>query len=113
MSVIAEWTMLEHESSLFMDDQAWMVSAAKRMDDMAMHVTYSTQKDEFDSGLEGTIQEQLPLQEEETSITLGLRYDYDSSTALKFEVQNNDEKTAAGVDGDSATLYSVAVDIVF
>lgn len=113
MSVVAEWTMLDHENSVFLDDQAWMLSAAKRLGDMTVHATYSTQKDEFDSGNEGKIQEQLPLQVEETSITLGLRYDYDSATALKFEVQNNDETTAAGVDGDSATLYSIAVDVVF
>lgn len=113
MSLVAEWTMLDHENSVFLDDQAWMLSAAKRMGDMTVHATYSTQKDEFDSGNEGKIQEQLPLQTEESSITLGLRYDYDSATALKFEVQNNDESTASGVDGDSAILYSVAVDVVF
>jgi hypothetical protein len=113
ISVVAEWTMLDHDNSIFLDDQAWMLSTSKRMGDMTAHLSYSTQKDELDSDNEGTIQGQLPLQAEETSITLGLRYDYDSSTALKFEVQNNDEKTAFGVDGDSATLYSVAVDIVF
>lgn len=113
ISVVAEWTMLDHENSIFLDDQAWMLSTSKRMGDMTAHLSYSTQTDEFDSGNEGKIQKQLGLQTEETSITLGLRYDYDSSTALKFEVQNNDEKTAFGVDGDSATLYSVAVDIVF
>ena len=112
-SVLAEWTAFDHETSVLLDDQAWMVSAAMRMGEFTPHVRYSTQKDEFDSGVEGDIQKQLRLEADESSITLGLRYDYDSSTALKFEIQNNDEKTIEGADGDSAILYSVAVDLVF
>jgi hypothetical protein len=112
-SVLAEWTAFDHETSVLLDDQAWMVSAAMRMGEFTPHVRYSTQKDEFDSGVEGDIQKQLGLEAEESSITLGLRYDYDSSTALKFEIQNHDEKTIEGADGDSAILYSVALDLVF
>jgi hypothetical protein len=112
-SAVAEWTALDHETSLILDDQAWLVSVSARFGEFTPHLTYSTEKDSFDSGNEGTIQELLPLQYEQTSITAGLRYDYDSSTALKFEIQNNDETKAAGIDGDSATLYSVAVDVIF
>lgn len=112
-SAVAEWTALDHESSLFLDDQAWLVGVAMRVGDLTPHLTYTAEKDSYDSGKEGEIQKQLPLGSEQSSIILGLRYDYDSGTALKFEVQNNDEKTASGADGDSATLYSVAVDIVF
>ena len=112
-SVLAEWTAFDHETSVLLDDQAWMVSAAMRMGEFTPHVRYSTQKDEFDSGVEGDIQKQFGLEADESSITLGLRYDYDSSTALKFEVQNHDEKTIGGADGDSVTLYSAAVDLVF
>jgi hypothetical protein len=112
-SAVAEWTALEHENSLFLDDQAWLVGVSARMGVFTPHLTYSSEKDSFDSGNEGAIQELLPLQYEQTSITAGLRYDYDSSTALKFEIQNNDETKAAGIDGDSATLYSVAVDVIF
>jgi hypothetical protein len=112
-SAVAEWTALEHESSLFLDDQAWLIGVAMRAGDFTPHLTYTTEKDSFDSGKEGEIQKQLPLQSEQSSIIVGLRYDYDSATALKFEIQNNDEKTSEGADGDSATLYSVAVDVVF
>jgi hypothetical protein len=110
---VAEWTALDHESSLFLDDQAWLIGVSARYGDFTPHLTYTNEKDSFDSGNEGTIQKALPLQYEQSSIIAGLRYDYDSSTALKFEIQNNDETTAAGVDGDSATLYSVAVDVIF
>lgn len=112
-SAVAEWTALDHESSLLLDDQGWLIGVAGRFGDFTPHLTYSSEADSFDSGNEGKIQEQLPLKSEQTSITLGLRYDYDTSTALKFEIQNNDEETYAGADGDSATLYSVAVDLVF
>ncbi|MEH6447199.1 MAG: hypothetical protein V7765_00920 [Oleispira sp.] len=112
-SAVMEWTALEHESSLFLDDQAWLIGVAARVGDFTPHLTYTTEKDSFDSGKEGEIQKQLPLESEQSSIIVGLRYDYDSGTALKLEIQNNDEKTALGADGDSATLYSVAVDVVF
>ena len=115
-SALAEWTAFNHETNLLMDDEAWLVSVAKRIGAFTPHLTYSATKNFYESGNEGKIQKQLPLATEEESITLGLRYDYDSSTALKFEIQHNDEKTfdgAYGSDGDSAMLYSVAVDLVF
>ena len=112
-SALAEWTAFNHETNLLMDDEAWLVSVAKRMGEFTPHLTYSATKNFYESGNEGKIQKQLPLATEEESITLGLRYDYDSSTALKFEIQHNDEKTFDGADGDSAMLYSVAVDLVF
>jgi len=113
ISAVAEWTALQHESSLFLDDTAWLVAVAKRFGDVTAHLTYTAEKDEFDSGNEGKIQEQLPLKSEQTSIIAGVRWDYDSSTAFKLEIQNNDEETSQGAEGDSATLYSVAVDVVF
>jgi hypothetical protein len=112
-SAVAEWTSLEHGSSLFLDDQAWLVGVSARYGDYTPHLTYTSEKDSFDSGNEGVIQKNLPLLSEQNSIIIGLRYDYDSSTALKFEVQNNDEIKTAGADGESAMLYSVAVDVVF
>lgn len=112
-SAVAEWTALNHETSLFLDDQAWLISVATRAGDFTPHLTYSAQKSDFDSGNEGNIQKQLKLEYEQNSIIAGVRYDYDAGTALKFEIQHNDEVTMLGADGDSATLYSVAVDIVF
>lgn len=112
-SAVAEWTALEHGSSLLLDDQAWLVSVAARLGDFTPHLTYSSDKDEYDSGAEGDLQEALGLLNEQTSITAGVRYDYDAGTALKFEIQSNDEETVYGADGESTILYSVAVDLVF
>ena len=40
-SVLAEWTAFDHETSLLLDDQAWMVSAAMRMGEFTPHVRLS------------------------------------------------------------------------
>jgi hypothetical protein len=112
-SIIAEWTQLEHDTSALLDDSAWLISAARRLDEFTIHATYSTQVDEYDSGANGASQKARGLGTEESSVTLGMRWDYDSSTALKFEAQHNDEKMVLGADGDSAILYSVAVDVIF
>jgi len=113
MLAVAEWTSLDHETSLFLDDTAWLVMVGKRFGDMTAHLTYAAEEDKFDSGNEGEIQKRLPLQAKQTSIIAGLRYDYDASTALKFEIQSNDEEKTQGQDGDSAMLYSIALDLVF
>ena len=84
ISMIAEWTALDQGYSIVPDDTAWLVSVAKRFDEFTPHLTYSYDKDEYDSGNAGKIQRQLGLKNEQNSITLGLRYDYDASTALKF-----------------------------
>lgn len=112
-SIITEVTQLTYGTAAFLDESAWLISAARRFSDLTLHATYSTRSTEFDSGTNGDIQKLAGLELEESSATLGLRYDYDSSTALKLEVQNIDEKTIAGADGKSANLYSVAVDVVF
>jgi hypothetical protein len=114
-SVVAEWTQRDYGTSVFLDDSAWLVGYAHRLGDISLHATYTEHKTKYESGTNGAIQKSpgLKLGDEQSSIILGMRYDYDSSTALKFEIQNNDEKMAAGADGDSATLYSVAVDVIF
>jgi hypothetical protein len=114
-SAVAEWTALEHGSSLLADDQGFLVSVAARLGDFTPHLTYSSEKGEYDSGTEGDIQKILGLRAEQTSITAGVRYDYDSGTALKFEIQSNDEKDvyASSPSDESTISYSVAVDLVF
>lgn len=108
---IAEWTALEHETELFLNDQAYLVSVAHRLDDATIHLTYSADKDEKQSGNIGLLQNNL--RGEESSITLGARFDYDAGTAFKVEAQYIDEELRLGNEGESAMLYSVAIDLVF
>jgi hypothetical protein len=55
------------------------------------------------------------LEDKQSSIILGARYDYDSSSALKFEIQQltEDMRSGAGEIDETGMLYSVAIDLVF
>ena len=76
-------------------------------------LTYAATENELDSGIDGDIQKALGLENKQNSIIAGVRYDYDSSTALKFEAQNHDEEIINGSKGKSAMLYTIAIDLVF
>lgn len=110
-SFISEWTLLDHETDLFLNDTAYLVSMAQRFDDTTVHLTYTSDKDEDQSGAAGALKD--TLRAEENSIILGARFDYDSGTAFKIEAQYVDEALRFGKKGESAMLYSVAVDLVF
>lgn len=112
-SMVAEWTALDYGTAAFLDDSAWLVAYAHRLGDVSLHATYTEHKSEYESGANGAIQKVAIGDDESVSMILGMRWDYDSSSAFKFEVQNKDEKTYKGADGDSALIYSVAVDVVF
>jgi hypothetical protein len=112
-SFISEFTGIEYESGLLVDNRAFLVSMAQRIADTTTHLTYSRSKDILNSGDSGKLQKALNLQGEDKSITLGLRYDYDVNTALKVEAQYHDEITNRGLDGEHAMLYSFAIDVIF
>ena len=112
-SFITESTFLMYETGLLVDNQAWLASMAQRFSAVTVHLTYSTSKDILGDGEKGDLQEALNLQGEDQSVMLGLRYDYDVNTALKFEIQHHDEIVNQGESGDQAMLYSFAVDVIF
>jgi len=115
ISLVGEYTYFDAKNPAFLDSSAYMVKAAKRFGEFTPHLTYSNVSTSTDSGTNGAIQETLNLEDEQNSITAGLRYDYDSSTALKFEIQQHTEKKVPqlGEVDETAMLYSVAVDVVF
>lgn len=76
-----------------------------------MHLTYTVTEDDLKSGTVGTVQKFA--ENKDARIILGLRYDYDSSTALKFDIQHHDEKLVGGTKGDSGFLYTVGMSLVF
>ena len=110
-SMIAEWTSLDQDAGLFSKNTAYLISAAKRFSDTSFHLTYATAEDEIDSGRLGDLQKNI--QGEESSITLGARFDYDAGTAFKVEAQYIDEKLKYGEPAESAMLYSVSIDLMF
>ena len=112
-SFITESTLLMYETGLLVDNRAWLASMAQRFSAVTLHLTYSTSRDILASGEKGDLQEALKLEGEDQSVILGLRYDYDVNTAVKFEIQHHDELVNQGEDGDQAMLYSFAVDVIF
>lgn len=112
-SFITESTLLLYETALLVDNRAMLASMAQRFSAVTVHLTYSTSQDILGKGEKGDLQETLKLQGEDQSIMLGLRYDYDVNTAVKFEVQHHDELVNQGEKGDQAMLYSFAVDVIF
>lgn len=91
-SLIGEFTALRHDSFLLNDDDAWLVSAAQRLGDVTVHATYAFTDDKIKSGSIGNMQK--IAQDEHSSITLGLRYDYNSSVAFKADASYITYKSA-------------------
>lgn len=111
---------------IFPDQDAWYVTLGYRMGNFLPHITMANSEADPVGGLpanQGVSQD---------SITLGLRYEINNSAAFKFEVQSITPDIAAGSgglfgqtstglpavpgdfnDGDSATMISAAVDIIF
>jgi hypothetical protein len=111
-AVIAEYTALRHGTASMLDANAFLVTGAKRFGTTTVHATYTTRRDLTDGdALQKSLQTNAQVHEQ--SYILGARYDYDTGTAFKFEVQYQDEKTIGGVDGKSGMLYSAAIDLVF
>jgi len=75
------------------------------------HLTYAATSDDIKSGVVGAIQENA--EQKESAIILGARFDYDTATAFKVDIQYNDEETVNGADGDSGILYAVGMSLVF
>ena len=115
ISLIAEATQAVSEMDAIPDVTSYMVKAGKRFDDITVHLTYADIATSTESGATGDVQELLNLENEQSSIIAGLRYDYDASTAFKFELQQHDEETVFGIgeNDESGTLISVALDLVF
>lgn len=110
-AVVAEWTALDHETALLNDDMGYLITAAQRMGDATLHLTYTASEDELESGKIGQIQGNN--ESKETSIIVGVRYDYDASAALKFDITHHDEELVQGAKGESGLLYNVGLSLVF
>ena len=111
--LVIEAVQIDYESALMLDTHSYLVSGSKRFGDVTVHATYSTAKDELESGIIGQGQDLLQIEGEDISMILGARYDYAAGTAIKFEIENHDEKIHNAQPGNTAMLYSVAVDMIF
>jgi predicted porin len=112
---------------IFPDQDAWYVTLGYRMGNFLPHITFANSEADpvaNPAANQGVSQD---------SVTLGLRYEINNSATFKFEVQSITPDIAAGsgglfgqstvdgspllpadfADGDSATMISAAVDIIF
>lgn len=113
ISAIAEFTQGFSSTPFFTSSNTYLLKLAKRFNEFTGHLSYAATENKYDSGIDGDIQEALGLENKQNSIIAGLRYDYDSSTALKFEAQSHNEEIVNGAKGESAMLYTIALDLVF
>lgn len=97
---------------------AWYATVGYRMSNWLPHVTFA----------KITSAENVPLSQDQQSVTLGLRHELTTSSALKFEVKHirtlhdtfglyqpdvDSETGQPHFDKSNANIYSIAYDVVF
>lgn len=110
ISFITEWTQLKHENPIFTDNSSYLISVGKRISDTTLYVMYSATADDASTKY-GQSEDQST-----SSVVLGTRYDYDSSTAIKLEAQHTtDNPDTLTVDNKevSGMAYTVSLNVVF
>ncbi len=119
-----EFTILDvGDQSLVANDESWYLMVGRRFGDLTMHLTYQEQVSDPDLSVldlvpnigDPTLEalragaEAAIVIEDDSSWTLGFRYDYAASTAFKFEIA----QVEAENDGVEGTTLSFSVDVVF
>lgn len=113
-SIVAEYTALRHESHLLLDDDAWFISGAYRLGSFTPHLTYARSDDAKKSGATGVAQSFS--EDKQSSITLGVRYDFAPSTALKVEAtyvereEAESRRAALGAGTAAVTASKIKLD---
>ena len=129
----AEFTSVRFDDTIFIpDSDTWFVMLGRRFDNFTVHATYSTvaADPEFegntipegvspDLGQLHAIVDSILGNDEDVSLTFGVRYDVDDGVAVKAEITRFERDIAeplfAGQESmiDDGTLLSVGVDVVF
>lgn len=122
--IVGEYTLLDQPDTAFADRDAFYVTVGKRFDSITAHVTYGENESELDNKLTGIASdlpgiEQLYLATQglvessklETKyLTVGMRWDFHKSAALKFDVTKFEDDL---IDSNDATLLNIALVTVF
>lgn len=110
--------MKAHMAANLPDTTAWYATVGYRMNSWLPHVTFA----------KIASKKTVPLSQDQQSVTLGLRHELTSSSALKFEVKHvrtlkgtfglyqpdfDSETGQPQFDKSNANIYSIAYDIVF
>lgn len=123
--VVGEYTELTNEGTIIGDQDSYYIMGGYRFDNMLVHVTYGGDDDSADRittgvpvglspGLDGLIGATNALSdsqsEEVNYVTLGLRWDFHDSAALKFEYTDYSDDLNGNKD---AGLFRTALVTVF
>ena len=110
--VIVEWTGLEAgDNNAVLDDEAWMISFARRINSWTPHITYSEKENEYSSGLAKTLQVAggASIKYETNSLIVGVKYDWAPGIAIKCEITQHEDEFIE----EDGLLYGFAVDAVY
>jgi hypothetical protein len=122
--VIGEYTSLTLNNTPIADADSYYVMAGYRFDSFMIHMTYGVDEDSKDSFTTGIPSDSLPiagliavtdaftenLTEESAYYTMGLRWDFHESAALKFEYTSYSDDLNSTND---AGLFRTAIVTVF
>ncbi|NRB39233.1 MAG: hypothetical protein HRU20_12315 [Pseudomonadales bacterium] len=104
---IVEYTDLQHDNLLLVDDAAYLVSYARRLGDFTLHGTYTFNNESVENvAVQGG-------EQEVTGFTVGARWDVVESTAFKFEAQNRSSETEGVAGSVDNTLFTIGMDMIF
>ncbi len=120
----AEYTITDlKEQSIISDDTAWYVHLGHKVGDFLVHVTYQAREDDPDFQFLSVIPDgispdldiakatakSLVADSDTEALSLGLRYDFAASSALKVEIT----RLKFNHSDDEGTLFNFAIDTVF
>ena len=130
--MLTEFTLLNMEQQTMQsDDTAWYITLGRRFDEFTLHLTYAQEKDDPDfsvsnvipvgiapqlDALKAAFDNNVIANEKNTTVTLGLRYDFAPSTAFKVEISRISQESEGDLGfqyDNSATLVSAAFELVF
>jgi predicted porin len=102
------WTLAAEYTEFEFDDyvngeENWYLTAGYRFDTLLPHITY-THSECKDNIFDG---------DDLDNITVGLRWDFHSSAAIKFEYSKNDIEAGAGSSDSDAELLAMSIDLFF
>jgi hypothetical protein len=98
----AEYTDFEFDD-IVNGEENWFITAGYRIDSFLPHITY-THSENKDNIFDG---------DDVDNITVGLRWDFHPSAALKFEYSENDIDAGAGGTDSDAELLAMSIDLFF
>ena len=129
--VSAEYIHVPIERSLAPEESSWYAMLGRRLDNITLHYTYGVRKRKNDENFTAPIEAVIAINPaaapalnpliaavnttiqgtviDQSSHTIGLRYDFDAPYSLKFEY----ERIRDNPSGVTGNLFSVAFDFVY